>query len=476
MERVKTKSTVKSESMLERPSAFDKKNTRCSSVKCLNISVVCVAMFLGGATLSLIAPFYSKEAEKHKIPVWTSGLVFGSVYIFQIFLTPLFGKYIHVIGKEIMFLVGVFVCGLTTVLFGALSFVRTKELYLVISLTLRTVTAIGESAMNTSIYPLAWARCSEKSKITALSVVETMASCGTTFGPFIGGLLFEYAGFHAPFSVCGSLLLICGVLLLITIFKAQTFEEINELQSISSSPTRNMTFYQLMSSPSFKVASISTVVAGISSQWYQPSLEPYIRTQFGLGVFESSLLFVIDGAVYAVASPITGKLIDIGFLGSRMALVMGSLFACFGFLLLAPAPPFDFCPSLYQISIGAGLHGIGMALNFIGSLTLMMKEVKRDNDINSEQLLGMVTSVWITCEWIGSSMGGSLGGITYDRLGWSYSCKIVALLQIATLFTTAVNCCLFSMKAKRNETRKEVKNNSDTSTNLKQHNYGSIRV
>ena len=91
-------------------------------------------------------------------------------------------------------------------------------------------------------------------------------------------------------------------------------------------------------------------------------------------------------------------------------------------------------------------------------------------------------------------MGGSLGGITYDRydldlssilmvyslkfsrLGWSYSCKIVALLQIASLFTTVVSCCLFSMKAKRNETLKEVKSNSDTSTNLKEHNYGSICV
>ena len=94
--------------------------------------------------------------------------------------------------------------------------------------------------------------------------------------------------------------------------------------------------------------------------------------------------------------------------------MFGSGIICFGYLLLAPAPPFLFAPSLVQIGLGAGLHGVGMAMNFIGTLTLMTSQTEKKGS-NSEQIQGMVTSIWITCESLGGFIGAAAGGAAYDK-------------------------------------------------------------
>ena len=125
------------------------------------------------------------------------------------------------------------------------------------------------------------------------------------------------------------------------------------------------------------------------------------------------MLFIIDGGVYAIITPIAGKLLDKG-LDCKVLLLVGSFVICLGYLLLAPAPPFLFAPSLTQIGVGAGVHGAGMAMNFIGTLTLMTQLVGKKNP-DSEQIQGMVTSIWITCESFGGFIGSVGGGASYDK-------------------------------------------------------------
>ena len=87
-------------------------------------------------------------------------------------------------------------------------------------------------------------------------------------------------------------------------------------------------------------------------------------------------------------APLTGKLLDKGVDGMTL-LGAGSFIISFAYLVLAPVPPLAMEPSLEQISIGqnkslngginiqvrqysgAGIHGLGMAINFISTLTLM---------------------------------------------------------------------------------------------------------
>ena len=66
----------------------------------LSLGVLGTSIFLAGCTLSILAPFYSKEAEDHGMSVTSSGVVFASAFVLQIVSTPIFGKYLHQIGSE----------------------------------------------------------------------------------------------------------------------------------------------------------------------------------------------------------------------------------------------------------------------------------------------------------------------------------------------------------------------------------------
>jgi len=398
--------------------------TKHSKVRMFSLIILGFSTFLAGCTLSILAPFYSKEAEDHGISVTASGTVFASVFVLQIIFTPIFGKYIKVIGSTRLFVFGVITSGLTNILFGFLPVFKSGSLFLGASLVTRSVTALGESAMNTSVYPLARKRCAKESQSSTMSMLETMIGFGTTIGPFIGGLLFEYGGFCLPFAICGTLLLLCGGL---AYWVLDPNEETDAAVEEEEGPVVRVSFRVLLNSPVMLLACMVTMVTGMSTQWYQPSLEPYVRSQFGMSPFQASLLFIIDGGIYALITPIIGKLLDKG-VDCKVVLVFGSGFICFGYLLLAPAPPFLFAPSLVQIGVGAGVHGVGMAMNFIGTLTLMTKQGEMKGS-DSEQMQGMVTSIWITCESLGGFIGASAGGAAFDKLGWSTSCVLVAACQ-----------------------------------------------
>ena len=66
----------------------------------VSLVVLGASIFLAGCTLSILAPFYSKEAEDHGISVTSSGTVFASAFVLQIVSTPIFGKYLHRIGSS----------------------------------------------------------------------------------------------------------------------------------------------------------------------------------------------------------------------------------------------------------------------------------------------------------------------------------------------------------------------------------------
>merc|ERR1719346_920432 len=108
-------------------------------------------------------------------------MVFGSVNFVQIIFIPLFGKYLQILKAHRLFVI-------------------------------RIISAIGEAAFLTSLYPLATKTSSERYRSTILSVMETAFGIGMTTGPAVGGILYKYQGFYFPFVVVGGLLLSCSVI------------------------------------------------------------------------------------------------------------------------------------------------------------------------------------------------------------------------------------------------------------------------
>lgn len=125
-----------------------------AKVHWVNVFLLGLIQFVGGCTFSLLSPFYTEEATQRGLSVTQSGLVYGSVFITTILSSPFFGKYIDKIGSRSMFLGGAFLAGSTNVLFGCLQWVTGTNAFFGLSLAIRFVSALGESAFFSSIYPL----------------------------------------------------------------------------------------------------------------------------------------------------------------------------------------------------------------------------------------------------------------------------------------------------------------------------------
>lgn len=153
-----------------------------------------------------------------------------------------------------------------------------------------------------------------------------------------------------------------------------------------------------------------------------------MRQQFHLSTLSTSSLFIIDGAVYAVASPVVGVLLD-RVLCSRVGMALGTSTIGLGFLLMG-LPGALLHPSLAQVCLGAALHGLGMSCCFLSTLTTMSAG---EHGQPSQQVSGMLTSLWIVAENMGSFLGAWAGGAAYDRMGWSTSCLMVTCLELLAL-------------------------------------------
>merc|ERR1719483_1353340 len=153
----------------------------------LNLILISLAVLFAGISLSLLSPFYPSEALSKGVSVTQSGLVLGSVFITTITFTPIFGKYIETLGARKFLIIGSFLVGLGNFLFGFLSNVEDKNIFFALSIVIRVITAIGDSAVAPAAIPLAGKQVSKENQGKAIAATEACFGVGTMFGPTLGG-------------------------------------------------------------------------------------------------------------------------------------------------------------------------------------------------------------------------------------------------------------------------------------------------
>ena len=110
-----------------------------------------------------------------------------------------------------------------------------------------------------------------------------------------GGLLFNLGGFLLPFVSCGGLLMVCAVAAFFLLPRGDPADlldceapgDVTE-DAEDDKEIEVVTYSSLLRSPLMVAAAAVTFLTGASTQWYQPSLEPYVRNQFGLSAFQVS--------------------------------------------------------------------------------------------------------------------------------------------------------------------------------------------
>ncbi|XP_065574100.1 MFS-type transporter SLC18B1-like isoform X2 [Artemia franciscana] len=378
--------------------------------------VLCFCNFFAFSNMSVIAPFFPQEALKKGMSITNSGFVFSFFAMVVFIVSPFVGKVIPTIGAKFTFLIGLFIAGSCSILFGQL--VKVEDLYsfTILSYAIRGLEAFGAACFST-------ASCTFISDLfpnhvsSVMGFLETFIGLGYSVGPAIGGLLYSVGGYELPFLVLGGCILIsipigCCLLPSLNGEKDERLEQ-------------NIGFWKVISYPG--VLMVCLIIAATSAAWgaIDPTLSIHLH-ELGLTESQVGLIFLLESGVYALFSPFWGWICD-KFHRTWSMMFIGLVSTGIGLLLLGPAPFISGIEDYFWLKLVA-LSWIGMAvaLAFIPTYQSLINNATRAGPAISFNTHGIVAGIWSSMYSLGDVIGPGLGGVLLDYYGYPICMTVFA--------------------------------------------------
>ncbi|KZC13443.1 PREDICTED: MFS-type transporter SLC18B1-like [Dufourea novaeangliae] len=392
----------------------------------LTLIVISLADFANAICVSLQAPFYPQEAEKKGATSSEYGLVFGIFELVVFIISPVYGQYLHRIGPKLLFNGGIMTTGTCAIFFGLLDKVNGHYPFIVLSFVIRIVEAMGNAAFLTASFAII-AKEFPDNVATTFASLETFFGFGLIVGPTVGGALFQVGGYTTPFVVLGSALFATAVS---TIF----ILPVHTNDSLATHTTGGVT--KALKIPGVLVATASIIATSMSIGFLQATLEPHLR-QFELSPVILGLMFVLNGATYAITAPAWGWLCD-KHSHPKVATVAGCVLVCVGFSLVGPAPFIPCSTILWMTISGLVVHGLGMAAQLVASFTDALRTSIEYGFENTLETYGLISGLWTSTFALGAFIGPSVAGILMDNIGFRNASMFIVLLHLLVGVTAAV--------------------------------------
>lgn len=368
---------------------------------CVIMVLLCYCQFTVGASGSLQAPFFPKKAEQKGMTSTVYGLVFGIFEVAVIVSSPIFGKLIP-IGKPRFFInSGMFIVGVSTVLFGILDMCPKGLPFTSLSFVIRAMDGVGCASFMTACYTMVANRfpnCIAK----CFSILQTAFGVGFIAGPTIGGILYENTGFMVPFFVMGSLILfgcVAGIFVI-----PGTGDTIKK---------EKLDWVKLACDIGLFLDSAAVMSATLLLGFNSATLEPHLR-MFELSPSQVGLVFVIIGSVYGSTSPIWGFLAN-KKINLRMLCCFGYLCQCICLLLIGPLPEIPIKGTVWLVILSLVFGGLGVAIKMVSAFTSSLNDA-----------IGL--------------LGPTIGGALLQHLSYRKSTLAMFSIEVILMMTTAFYC------------------------------------
>jgi len=365
-----------------------------------------VSMMIIGGMYSLVAPFYPKEAEKRGMASTEIGFVF-SVFNFSGFLfsVPL-GLSLNKIGVKVMLIGSMVTLFVSNLSFGLLNYTGGYTAFFTMSLILRITEAIGQNGVNVSVYAVINEFYKEQS-FYLIGLTEMYYALGIVLAPLLGSVLYTAGGgetdapfgYNLPFLFAALIILVSAVVLYLKV--PSKFE--NETVEV----TRVCSKWVILTVPGIWAGFFAAGSANLGLATFSAMLEPHLRRNFQLSTIKIGLLFLLNGTGYCFMCPVSGKLCDRGCNPGNL-MIIGTIIAAIGSLLIGPVKWISETPSLYFIITGLSLHGFGLGMIPMPAYLYMKKQ------FSSSEFEHIVSGLFLTGFFLGGSIGPTLGGYLYD--------------------------------------------------------------
>ncbi|KAM3727752.1 MFS-type transporter SLC18B1 [Dirofilaria immitis] len=388
----------------------------------ITICMLSIANLGSTSAYSCIAPFYSKEAKIKGLKSFEIGIVFGIFELMMLFVAPLFGKYMVLIGSKRMFVSGIGITGITAILFGFLNYFESSSLFFWSSISLRTLEALGDAAFATSSFAIG-VKCFPERVAIIVGVMETFAGLGSTAGPLLGGILYEIGGFRLPFLTLGIVLLLLGLLAYFLVEHVDDDDVSLDGKSMLG----------MLKIPILWIMIYSVVMCAISTSFLDPTLADHLES-FKLTPSIIGLMFLFSGGTYTLTAPFWSIIID-KFNCSKAIIMFGIVAVIFSMIIIGPSPFLNAKKSLGWIEIALGILGFAVSALYIPTFQMSINAVREYGYNESIQTYGSISGLFQSAYSLGSFVGPTLGGLCVHWIGFPWTTTIIALLNIIFIFT-----------------------------------------
>ncbi|XP_015784525.1 MFS-type transporter SLC18B1 [Tetranychus urticae] len=426
-EKLLESSITSFESLIEQSNSPYNKLARNKIVLCL-----LTTGFSLYSVFSIIAPFYPQEAGHKGIPESIYGLVFSSHALTIILISPFIGKAIHRFEIKHLLMSGILLTGLSMILFGFLHYITNTILFGALSFGLRILGAIGFAVFHTAaniyitkLYP--------QSIGTVFGLVETFCGFGLSFGPMIGGGLYEWAGFPLPFWVLGTVNLL-NIILYYYLIKpiSEIVPEFDE--HLSDDPdTPKLTYCKLLCNYKALVICAATIVISQNQTFLDPTVEPHL---YNNGVKESSvaLTFFLMNAAFALLSPIVGLIS--ARINKYTLMSIGLLISGCSLISLGPPIFLPFDVNLQNSCISMVFMGIAYSLTLIPSFEALIEHAVEVDKFGNLQTFSLVAALYTAVFSLGEAIGPAFGGIFTQCFSFQLSTVLMGSITLFVAFIT----------------------------------------
>ncbi|MFJ8529023.1 MFS transporter [Bacillus sp. NPDC094106] len=386
--------------------------SKMSRVQKASLWVVAVAVFTDMLIYGMIVPILPRYAETLGATQTEIGFLFGSYAITLLLATPILGVVSDKFGRRLPMILGLFGLAAATILFG----IANNFSFLVLARMLQGLAAAATwtagLALLADVFPM-------QDRGKAMGLALSGQAAGMLLGPTIGGLLYQWGGYHLPFIVAATIALIDGILRM-TLLR-------NEPKSNTNQRISYRSIFKMHSL--FIIIGVIILGAALPSA-LEPTLPLYLQDTLHLSPGTIGLLFAVPTLAYGLTAPIIGTLST--KIGRKQSMVLGIIIASLCF-------PFTAIVSHIVLEIVV-LAILGISFSLL--LASALPELTYLADQNGIRAYGILFAIYNTAYSIGMFFGPMLSGSLSDLFGLTNAFYIFSFLLLCYL-------CLFLWKIKK---------------------------
>ncbi|XP_053205515.1 MFS-type transporter SLC18B1-like [Panonychus citri] len=376
--------------------------------------------FCVAACVSLQAPFFPAECDNKGVSSQVYGLIFGIYELVILTASPIFGKMFAYVSPNFFLESGLFLAGITTVLFGILDRIADSLQFTVLAFSLRIFEGAGAAAFLTSCYTIMPLEFPDHISFL-FALLETFFGLGLIVGPTVGGALFEVGGYITPFAVLGTCMILGSLVSIILLPKSG---------GVTQSKSPSVFAFLCDIGTLLDVLTIAGCLNLIG--FNAATLEHHLR-QFNLSPTKIGSIFIITGSVYALTNPLWGKLGEYKF-DARWMSILGTAINIVGLLFMGPADFLPIEPQLWLVIVSLIIVGIGMAAKQVSAYIACLNDtINRRGYPNETSTYALVSATNFSSCSAGAFLGPSVGGYLLGTIGYRASTQVILGFEILTL-------------------------------------------